>query len=71
MQHLTTAKQVVNHLGGLPRVCDLVGANIKQAQNWPGRAGRFPASTYVVMQRALKRRRATAPARLWNMRGTD
>lgn len=69
MMHLKTAKQVVARLGGLERVCELVEANTKQAQNWHGRAGTFPASTYVAMQRALKRRRATAPARLWNMRG--
>jgi hypothetical protein len=70
MKYLTTAREVVNHLGGLPRVAELTETDLKTAQNWPGRAGSFPASTYVVMTRALKRRRARAPAHLWNMRGT-
>jgi hypothetical protein len=69
MRKLKTAKQVVRELGGLPRVCEITEANPKQAMNWPGRAKAFPARTYVVMQRALKRRGATAPARLWNMVG--
>jgi hypothetical protein len=69
MKRLKSARAVVEHLGGLPRVCELTQANIKQAQNWPGRAQSFPAKTYCVMQRALRRRRAIAPPRLWNQVG--
>jgi hypothetical protein len=69
MRTLKTAKQVVDHLGGLPRVAALTEREITSAKNWPGRAKRFPASTYVVMQRALRRRGARAHPRLWNMRG--
>ncbi|MBR0741198.1 hypothetical protein JQ581_30125 [Bradyrhizobium liaoningense] len=69
MKHLTTARQVVEHLGGLARVSKLTDTKPKTAQNWPGRAKSFPASTYVVMSRALRRRKARAPAHLWNMRG--
>lgn len=71
MRHLKTTQQVVTALGGLPAVCELTDANIKQAWNWVGRAGTFPARKYVVMHRALKRRGATAPARLWNMDGVE
>lgn len=69
MKRLQTARAVVDHLGGLPRVCEITQTKHHSAKNWPGRAGSFPASTYYVMQRALRRRKATAPARLWNMRG--
>ncbi|QOZ68856.1 hypothetical protein [Bradyrhizobium arachidis] len=69
MKHLTTAREVVEHLGGLERVCELTQAKSKTAYNWPTRAKSFPASTYVVMQRALRRRNASAPAHLWNQRG--
>jgi hypothetical protein len=71
MTRLKTAQDVVNALGGLAAVCELTGANTKQAWNWTGRADSFPASTYWVMQRALRRRGHTAPAWLWNMRGAE
>lgn len=70
LRRLSTAAQVVDCLGGLPKVCEIVDANYKQAFNWSGRSGTFPASTYFLMQRALARRGATAPPHLWNMRGT-
>ncbi|WP_445215494.1 hypothetical protein ACKWRH_23735 [Bradyrhizobium sp. Pa8] len=69
MKYLTTARDVVNHLGGLERVCELTASKPATAKNWPTRAKSFPASTYVVMQRALRRRRASAPPHLWNQRG--
>jgi hypothetical protein len=50
-------------------VKDVTEANDKQIWNWKGRFGRFPAWTYVALQRALNRRGYEAPARLWNMRG--
>ena len=69
MKRLNSARAVVEHLGGLPRICEMTGANIKQAQNWPGRAKSFPAAYYVAMNRALARRNARAPASLWNQKG--
>lgn len=71
MRRLATAKAVVDHLGGLSKVAVLTDTNINTAKNWPGRAGAFPATTYVVMSRALRRRRATADPRLWGMRGLE
>lgn len=69
MKKLLTTKTVVEHLGGLDRVCDLTKANKKQAYNWVRENGKFPAATYKVMQDALTRLDASAPAKLWNMRG--
>jgi hypothetical protein len=71
MKRLRTADQVVEVLGGLQAVCELTGANSKQAWHWTGRAGMFPANTYVAMTRALNRRGYEAPARLWNMKGIE
>jgi hypothetical protein len=48
---------------------EITNSNYKQAINWPGRAKKFPAATYVPLQKALKRNKATAPDTLWTMRG--
>jgi hypothetical protein len=70
MKRLRTVDQVMEVLGGLEGVCELGFAdNPKQAWHWVGRAGQFPANTYVVMTRALRRRGYEAPARLWNQKG--
>lgn len=70
MKKLRTPLAVVEHLGGPERVCELFpGTNTKQVWHWYGRAGKFPANTYVVMKRALKRRGCYAPDYLWNMKG--
>lgn len=70
MAHLRTAQDVIRKLGGFPAVCELTRAEPKAAWNW-ARVGMFPADTYVVMQRALKRRGASAPAWLWKQRGIE
>lgn len=69
MKRLRNAEAVVRRLGGLKGVCELTGANLKQAWHWSGRAGTFPAQYYVVMTRELNRLGYEAPARLWNMKG--
>lgn len=68
MKKLRTTKQVVDLLG-VETLCELTGANAKQAWHWYGRAGVFPAKTYVVLTRALRRRGYIAPASLWSMTG--
>ena len=70
MKKLRTPEQVIDVLG-LETVCELTGANAKQAWHWYGRAGMFPANTYVVLTRALRRRGYFAPATLWNMKGIE
>jgi len=70
MKNLRTALEVVEAIG-LDRVCELTEANPKQAWHWYGRAGMFPANTYVVLMRALRRRGCRAPDSLWNMVGID
>lgn len=69
MKKLITTKTVVAHLGGLDRLCEVTGANKKQVYNWVGDGKKFPASTYVAINRELERLGATAPDSLWTMRG--
>lgn len=68
MKNLRTVKDVVDALG-IERVCEVTGANPKQAWHWYGRANVFPAYTYVALQKALKRRELRAPDHLWSMVG--
>jgi len=68
LRTVESVEKVVNVLG-LETVCELTEANGKQVWHWYGRAGMFPANTYVVVKRALKRRGYNAPDYLWNMKG--
>jgi hypothetical protein len=69
--NLKTARDVVDALGGRKAVSKLLGASNKRLWNWVGRYDRFPATTYVKMQKELQKnkKRVTAPAWLWNMQG--
>jgi hypothetical protein len=67
MRRLTTAREVVEALGGIEAVRKLTGANIKTIYHWTGQAKCFPSRTFKVMNDALKRRELAAPAALWNM----
>jgi hypothetical protein len=69
MKKLKSVKEVVEFLGGIHAVMEITNANYKQAINWPGRANKFPAATYVPLQKVLKKKNATAPDSLWTMRG--
>jgi hypothetical protein len=66
LRNLTTPREVVEALGGLPAVCRLTKANTKSVYHWTGRAHMFPARTYKKMNDALKKHKAKAPATLWN-----
>ena len=68
MKQLRTARDVVAAVGGLGALCDLTGANKKQASHWQTKAKAFPASTYKVMTEELTARDFEAPARLWRQK---
>lgn len=63
---LTTAGQVVTELGGTFKVAALTGVKPPAISN-SIKKGQFARGHYVVMTRALKAKRATAPASLWGM----
>lgn len=70
ISQLETVDHVIDALGGVSSVCELIGARKKRSwqrvDNWRLR-GRFPSDTYVVLTDALKARQFSAPARLWGM----
>jgi hypothetical protein len=63
---VTTARDVVDVLGGNAIVAKMTGGSIKSVYHWKGTAKKFPARHYDAMQRELKKRRVIAPPRLWN-----
>lgn len=66
MVELTTTEQVIEALGGLPKVMEMTGASYRRAFNWKS-SETFPSNTYAVMTEALKARKLTAPITLWGM----
>lgn len=63
---LTTTEQVIEVLGGLPKVMEMTGASYRRAFNWKS-AETFPSNTYAVMTEALSARGLKAPHALWGM----
>lgn len=63
---LSTTVEVMKALGGIRDVSALTGSGYKATENW-SRAQTFPARFYLVMIRALQRKRLTAPPELWGM----
>ena len=70
MRRLTTQPQVIDALGGIASVREMLDANRKQAWHWT-RTGLFPAYTYPIIQRALKRRGCRAADDLFAQRRKD
>jgi hypothetical protein len=70
MRRLSSAREVVVVLGGVPAVCELTRSNLKAVYHW-NNVDCFPARLYDLMKKALKRRGYTAPARLWNQIGAE
>lgn len=67
MKKLTTTTEIIDQLGGNEAVATLLKAHGKAVANWRY-FGIFPANTYLVLKRALKKHGYTAPDELWNMR---
>lgn len=68
MSHvLTTARAVVDALGGAKTVASLTNRTTENAvYNWTS-AGRFPADTYLVLTTELRKLGKSAPDSLWAM----
>lgn len=67
MKNLTTTIDIIEQLGGNKEVAKLLGATEKAVANWRY-FGVFPANTYLVLKKALKRQKCSAPDMLWNMK---
>jgi len=68
LESLPTTDDVIDALGGNAECARRIGYEPKTVSAWRGwYRGRFPAETYVVMQRELAAMGKTAPASLWGM----
>jgi len=63
---LTTTRDVIKALGGVPETAKLTGAKYGAAWMWTT-AQKFPPRYFVVMSQALKQKGLHAPASLWGM----
>ena len=63
---LQTTAEVIDELGGNPRVGELTAMNAKAVWNWR-QGNTFPAWTFLILTKALKARGKKAPDRLWAM----
>jgi len=63
-RNLKTAAEVMAALGGPTGVSRLTGAQYKNAWAWQ-RVPIFPARYFLVMTRALRKKRFRAPPSLW------
>ncbi|MET3482356.1 hypothetical protein [Methylobacterium sp. 1973] len=65
---LRTTDAVIDLLGGNGPTGEIVGAKPKTVSNWREAArGRFPADTFLALNRALERRGRAASPSLWGM----
>jgi hypothetical protein len=68
---LTTFDEVIDILGGVKKVAELVDRSPSAVCNWRRTKGRFPTAQYFVMQKALAALDCTAPRALWGFFGED
>lgn len=70
MHELSTAREIIEKLGGINAVAELTARKPKAVTNWP-LFNKFPANTFIVMQRALVAKGYSAPTSLWSMVPAD
>lgn len=67
MLNINRVTDVVDALGGIPVVCEMMGTTRNAVYNWIAN-GVFPTDTYLLIQAELKARNLVAPDHLWPMR---
>jgi hypothetical protein len=67
METLRTPEAVIEALGGTNAVALLTGRAKSAVSMWKAR-GRFPTDTYIILTKALRRKKKTAPIALWGMK---
>ncbi len=66
MEHLETARAVIDKLGGTTAVSHLTRRKPQHVTNWKA-SGRLPPDTFLIMRQALQLAGATAPTALWGI----
>jgi hypothetical protein len=68
MKKLATTIEVIDQLGGNMEVANMIeSTHHKAVANWRY-FGIFPANTYLVLKKELRKRGYNAPDQLWNMK---
>jgi hypothetical protein len=70
MKRLDTIKDVVEFLGGSCEVARITGKNSQAVSNWQAR-GYIPARAFDLVDRALRRKRHSAPRDLFGFDRAD
>jgi hypothetical protein len=63
---LTSATEIIDKLGGNPKVAEMTGRTSAAVSNWRA-FNSFPANTFLILTSALDDRGFTAPVSLWRM----
>jgi len=66
MSQISSTNVLIDVLGGNQKVAAITGATPGSVSGW--RNGKFPAATYVLMQKKLRKMGLSAPDTLWSMR---
>lgn len=69
-QQLSTAKAVIDAIGGTQAACSLTGRKPTAVSNWRC-WDKFPANTFWKFQTELSRLGFSAPASLWGQAGAE
>jgi hypothetical protein len=68
MRRPSTAREVIDVLGGLAPVMSMTHVSSKTVYHWIA-IGKFPARHYEAMKRALAGENCSAPPWMWNQAG--
>ena len=66
MSQISSTNVLIDALGGNQKVAAITGASAGSVSGW--RNSKFPAATYVIMQKRLRKMGLSAPDTLWSMR---
>lgn len=66
MEQLTSTSDVIQALGGAHAVARLTGRSYKSVMRWKTARDKFPAVTYLTIQRALTDAGRSAMPSLWH-----
>ena len=66
MSNISSTSVLIDALGGNAKVAAITGSTTNAVSGW--RRGKFPAATYVVLRKRIKKMGLSAPDTLWSMR---
>jgi hypothetical protein len=67
---LHTAAEIIEKLGGINTVAALTNSGYRRVWNWKA-TNKFPARTFLIINRELRKEGFIAPDKLWGMAETE